>query len=806
MPLADGKMKGLPKATSVPLFMDDPNWADCVPDMKSGGPKCRLPSHEDCSPLDPDAVAHHLQPGGTLGGMEGYEPRPGQIDMLRAVVRAFNNREHLMVEAGTGVGKSLAYLVPSVLWSFTNDTPVVLSTNTRNLQSQLIAHDLPRAAQVLGDDAGGFRAAVLKGRSNYLCLRALEEVMQGGWFTLDEDEKPEFERLVEWLHRTPDGDLDDLGAETLRPRLSCPGEDCMGRRCRYAGKCFIAKARARAMRAHVIVANHALVLAEATSPGSGILPAYGRLVFDEAHNLEDVATEFFSYELSRPALLQLMGKLVRTQRTRRGGIGHKRGIIGTVERQLAKGDLAQSARAGEIRELCTRAQVQSRFALKAGEELFEVLGRLFSPAQGASVLRYRCVPPSGIAAGDPKARPTRQYSLHGLFADYTPAQWDEGDLSTAANRFENALARLQGILVDLATALQFACGANELPLFGDLAGQVQGLAQTFTEFILESRFILAANDPSRVYWAERRSGDPSRKFPPYICLTAAPLSIAEEMKRHFYDTKDSVILCSATLRVGDRFDYMGRRLGFSLCRPERIKALAAASPFDYFRQALVMAAESLPDPSSRGKDYVAGLAPFLVDLFSAVRGRGLVLFTSYEMMRETARLVNDELVASDVEFLVQGDGLSREAMVERLKKAAEPGAGKRPVVLFGAQSFWEGVDVPGDALSCVVIARLPFPQVGEPIVEARSEKVTEEGGSSFRDYMIPEAVIRFRQGVGRLVRTKSDRGVVVVADSRIVSKNYGPLFRHALAASVHAVPTLPEIVSRASEFFDADGR
>ena len=786
---------------NLALFMDDPNWASFIPDLKSGGPKCRMPTHEDCSPIDPDAAARHLQPGGTLGDMDGYESRPGQLDMLRAVVRAFNNREHLMVEAGTGVGKSLAYLVPSVLWSFTNDTPVVLSTNTRNLQSQLIAQDLPRAAQVLGDDAGNFRAAVLKGRSNYLCLRALEEIMQGGWFALDEDEKPEFEYLVEWLHRTEDGDLDDLGAEVLRPRLMCPGEDCMGRACRYAGKCFIAKARARALRAHVVVANHALVLAEATSNGTGILPPYGRLVFDEAHNLEDVATEFFSYELSRPVLLQLMGRLVRTSRSRRGGIGRKRGVIGTVERQLQKGDLAHSPRAEEIRELCMRAQVQSRFAIKAGDDLFDVLGRLFSPAPGASVLRYRCIAPPGFAVDDPKAPRTRQYALHGLFADYTSVQWDEEALAVAGNRFEDALARLQGILVDLATALQFASGADELPLFGDLAAQVQGVAQTFTEYILESRFVLSASDPSRVYWAERRAGDPKRKLSPYICLTAAPLSIANEMKKHFYDTKDSVILCSATLRVGDRFDYMGKRLGFALCEPTRVKALVAASPFDYFRQSLVMAADCLPDPSDRDSGYVAKLAPFLVDLFSAVRGRGLVLFTAYEMMRETARLVREELAASDIDFLVQGDGLSREEMVARLKRAARPDA-ERPVVLFGAQSFWEGVDVPGEALSCVVIARLPFPQVGEPIVEASSAKITEEGGSSFRDYMIPEAVIRFRQGFGRLVRTKSDRGVVVVADPRIVSKNYGPLFRRALAASVHAVSSLPEIVSRAAEFFD----
>ena len=185
----------------IPLFMDNPEWADFIPDMKAGGPKCRLPSHEDCTPLDVESAARHLEAGGTLGGMAGYESRPGQLDMLRAVTRAFNGREHLMIEAGTGVGKSLAYLIPSVLWSFTNDTPVVLSTATRNLQSQLLSSDLPRAAQVLGEDAPKLRVAVLKGRTNYLCLRMLRELMQGGWWTLSAEEQKDFRKIRENLDR-----------------------------------------------------------------------------------------------------------------------------------------------------------------------------------------------------------------------------------------------------------------------------------------------------------------------------------------------------------------------------------------------------------------------------------------------------------------------------------------------------------------------------------------------------------------------------------------------------------------------------
>ena len=764
------------------MFMDDPNWAAFIPDMASGGVKCSLPAHEDCSPLDVDATAHHLEKGGTLGTMPGYEVRPGQLDVLRAITRCFNDREHLMIEAGTGVGKSLAYLVPSVQWSFINDTPVVISTATRNLQSQLVNFDLPRAAQTLGADAAKFRATVLKGRTNYLCLRALEEFMQAGYFALTEDEKTEMLCLVEWLHRTTDGDLDDLGAETLRPKISCPGEDCHGRSCRYYAKCFVQKARARALRAHVVVANHALVLAEATSAAGGLLPAYGRLVFDEAHNLEDIATDFFSSELSRPAVMQLMGKLSRTTRSRRG-VGKTRGVLGSIERQLKKGAFRDAKTAEAIRELVSRALVQSKLAIGAYDKLADVFERLLRPASRQTVLRYRCCP-------------QRQYSLEGLFADYRSDQWDEEILQSAANKFEESLALLQGILGRLATEL-VAAAADELSFLAELAAQVKSLSASFTEFILESKFVLAGSDPDHVYWVERCPGKPKAKLPSYVRLVAAPLSIAPQMKRYFYDAKDTVVLCSATLRTGDKFDYMARKLGVSLIEEGHVRLLVAASPFNYLSQSLVLATSGLPDPSAQGTAYVDQMASFLVSLFQKTKGRGLVLFTAYEMMRDAAERSRQAFEDAGIQLLVQGDGLSREAMTQALRKA-----GDRSVVLFGAQSFWEGVDVPGAALSCVVMARLPFPQMGEPIVEARCEKITEEGGSQFRDFMLPEAIIRFRQGFGRLVRSKSDHGVVVVTDSRIVTKNYGAIFRKSIPASVHAVSSLEDTVRRTGDFLE----
>ena len=788
--------------------MADPDWASCVPDMPSGGARCSMVAHEDCTPLDIARTARHLEPGGTLGMMPGYEARPGQLDMLRAVARAFNDGSHLMVEAGTGVGKSLAYLVPSILWSFTNDTPVVISTATRNLQSQLTGSDLPRAAGTLGDDAPKLRWAVLKGRANYLCLKALEEYMQGGWWTLNESEQAEFARFVAWFHATEDGDMDTFGGEELRSHLVCQAEDCWGRACRYSGKCFVAKARARAMRAHVIVANHSLVLTEAANPGTGLLPAYGRLVFDEAHNLEDIATEYFSYELSLASLTRLLGRLARPGRAGRGRQARMRGLLGAVERQLGKGVLADSARAEEIRELVNRAHVQLGFVKQAGEELLETLSGLFSPSPKADILRYRTVP-----AAPPASRALRQHCLHGIFADYTAAQWDEGAMLEVALRFEDVLARLQAVVKSLGDALEGSAADGELPLFNDLSAQAYGLVQQFTDFILEMKCVLDGSDPDRVFWIEKlHEAKPAHgRRKAAVRLVGAPISVAQEMKRCFYDPKDTVVLCSATLRAGDRFDYMARKLGLDLTASEpprcdgdvarpgpRVRALVAASPFDYFRQTRVLAPDCLPDPSTDPAAYAERLAAFLADLFFATRGRALALFTAYDMMQQTAELARPRLMACGIELLVQGEGLSREQMVHRLKEAGEG------VALFGAQSFWEGVDVPGEALSCVVLARLPFPQVGEPVTAARGERIVAQGGSEFRDFMLPEALIRFRQGFGRLVRTKSDRGVVVVADPRLARKNYGAIFRKSIAATVQVVGSLDEVLERTQEFLAED--
>lgn len=736
-------------------FIDNPDWFRFLPDLKDGV-RCHIvPAHEDCEGLDLETCAAHLMKGGTLGRMDGYEERPGQLAMLKAVAGAFNEREHLMVEAGTGVGKSLAYLLPAVQWAERNDTTVVVSTVTRNLQSQLLNHDIPRALETLRDKSR-FKVAILKGRANYACLRAIGDFFASGYWTMDKEEQAELPHFIEWLETTPDGDLDQYEGYD-RSLLGCPGEDCSGRRCPYYRKCFVYRARERAAEAHLLVVNHALVM-------SDTLPPYGRIVLDEAHNLEQVATEYFSTEFSVPELTRILSRLVRTGKGRHA---RQSGVLAKVDYFVNSGRLPPDCDAASLMELADGCkQLCGRLVYEA-EGLAEIFALLLRPVKGEGILRHR------VKHG------RRGFSVKGVFKDYEAGEWDEAAMLKAYDRFEQSWAALQ---------LKLSGMAEMLGPESELFAQLSGVSASLRDFMTSTWAAIKADKDTHVYWVERIPAE--KKRPAYVRLVRAPLDVGPQLAELLYRARDSVVLCSATLRVGTDFKYMARRLGCD----ERFRMVHAQSPFDYFRQCLTMAGDFLPDPSIKPREYASALGRFLLSLARTTEGRMLVLFTSYEMMFLLASLVRDDFDGAGISLLVQGEGLSREAMTRRLKEA------QRPTVLFGARSFWEGVDVAGPALSCVVLTRLPFAQVGDPIVEARAERIDLAGGSSFREYLLPEAVIQFRQGFGRLVRTREDRGVVVITDPRIATKSYGAVFKRSIPATLHIEADAAGLLSRTSDF------
>ncbi|HRR33708.1 MAG TPA: helicase C-terminal domain-containing protein [Kiritimatiellia bacterium] len=755
-----------------------------------------LPTHADCTPLDCARVAAHLLPGGTFSRlMPGYESRPGQVEMLRAVARAFNEGKHLLVEAGTGVGKSLAYLIPAAAWALLNDVPVVVSTNTRNLQTQLIEKDLPLVRAAVCADGSTLRVAVLKGRSNYVCLRRIAILLEQSQFELERPELRHFALALAWAAQTTDGDLDTFAGAghtdaAFLAKLASTAEECPGRACRYGRRCFLQKARARAAAAHVVIANHALVFAESQAPGSA-LPPHAQIVFDEAHNLEEAATRHLSTELTQARLTQLLRRLSRGRGRRAGG------VLEVLRTHLEKGAVtADETTAKALRQQIRQIRSALEEVQRTARFLFEALYALIQP--GHAPVRFRCVSSGGEEAeksespGEDTLLPpgtcTREVFRDKQFSACADG-WDEAEVQQRRLAVKRAIADASGLLLKLGEALR-QTSEGELALYDDQAANVEGAAAALRTFASDMDFVLAATDAEHVFWAE-----PPSRSAGTANLYAAPLSIGEALAELLYRQKSTVVFCSATLRVGSSFGYISRRLGIDRLEPARIMTCVAESPFDYATQCAALAPVFLPAPSGpTGGAYAEQLSGLMLEVFTRTRGRAMGLFTSYEMMNQVARLLEAPLREAGVRLLVHGTNGTRDQITRIFRSGGA-------CVLLGTHSFWEGVDVAGEALSCVVMARLPFAAVTDPIVEARCEQIERAGGSSFREFSLPQAVIRFRQGFGRLIRTRSDKGVVIVADPRVVTKTYGATFRKSLPCPMLRVESRDELLTRVEALF-----
>jgi ATP-dependent DNA helicase DinG len=690
--------------------------------------------------IDEEALCSNLSPGGSLSGLSDlYEYRSSQTEMLKLICRGFNENKIIAAEAGTGIGKSFAYLIPAMTWAEENEERVVISTATINLQQQIIEKDIPLVKKMTGSTV---KAVLVKGRRNYICFTRLKEQLDENSLFLDENDP--LSVISDWAQMSVTGSRSELNFhpnESLWSKICSESDTCSGMRCSLFENCFVMRARREAASAGILVVNHHLLFADLglRQAGAGfengaVLPVYDRIIFDEAHNIENSATSFFSESLSKFSIFQLSNRLYRQKK------GHALGIIIRLEALTGP-----SSTLVDIPMQITNVRVKA--------ELLDSICRDFT---GDNYNR-RITEDMGEVLSS------------GVMAPL-------GELQT------NILA-LTELCTDLLKVVPEE--QEENPLVFEFKGIIRRL-QEMALFCEKFRNYLEYSDS--VFWIERKRTSGGEFFERFVIT---PLDIASMMNEAVFERFKTIICTSATLTVKDSFKFWHSRIGLNFVDEERKINHIFSSPFNYKERVLLAVPSDAPLPEDQ-ESYFSFVSGISAKALAISEGGALLLFTSYEMLKNVYEHIKPSLDKQGITAYKQGDD-DRSRMLNNFRNDISS-------VLFATDSFWEGVDTPGESLKLVIICRLPFRVPSDPVVMAKMEAIKNKGGNPFMELSLPEAVMKFKQGFGRLMRRQSDKGIVLILDSRVIKKRYGSIYLNSLPPATRSITDSETILLEIEDF------
>ena len=666
--------------------------------------------------------------------IKGFEYREEQEEMAQYIQDAINEDRKIIVEAGTGTGKTLAYLIPSIKWAVTNKKKVIIATNTINLQEQLLLKDIPLAKSIIKDE---FSYVLVKGRNNYVCKRLFNELALGKSIdieTFSMEAREQIEYILKWGNKTKTGDKAELPFEVypdVWELVQSTTELCLGKKCPYRKECFYMKTRMEKMEADILISNHHVFFADLNVRAETdfdseylILPRYDMVIFDEAHNIESVARSYFSVEVSKISFTRLLNRIYQKKNKRK----KEKSALIRVEDTIDEKDLEDGQ---QYIYLLNTLKEEISILQNIGDEYFDEIRKIYETNTEAPIKK----------------------SLNNF--EMTKSRFLE-NLREKKDIFQSKLADFLNLMMSFNNVIDGEKDKNPEVI------NFNNHLKMFKAYIDSFKFINSFEDDNYIYWLDINSKRTN------VILTATPLNIAQKLSTVLFDNLDRLVFASATIVVNGNFDYFKKSLG--LDEEDCIEAIIK-SPFDYDEQMSVYIPSDIQD-SENINAFVSDASKFILNILLKTNGKAFILFTSYTMLNQIYYSISKKLKDKGFEVFLHGDK-PRSQIIKEFKEAENP-------ILFGTTSFWEGVDVQGENLSNVIITKLPFLVPTDPVVSAISKKIEEDGGNSFMDFQLPEAIIKFKQGVGRLIRKKTDSGNIFILDNRILKKRYGSLFINAL--------------------------